>query len=103
METRCTKDRAPIHGGGPALEGQSPELHYLLRAVNKLDTFIQAALTNLLHESIEGWLAWTERNNSDHLFIQNQIISFVNDPLKVEVPVPNNFCHEDLSDTKHLE
>ena len=88
---------------GPALEGQSPELHYLLRAVNKLDTFIQAALTNLWHESIEGWLAWTERNNSDHLFIQNQIISFVNDPLKVEVPVPNNFCHEDLSDTKHLE
>ena len=55
METRCTKDRAPIHGGGPALEGQSPELQYLLRAVNKLSTFIQAALTNLWHESIKGW------------------------------------------------
>ena len=93
METRCTKDYAPIHGGGPAPEGQSPELQYLLRAVNKLETFIQAALTNLWHESIEGWLA----------FIQNQIISFVNDPLKVKVPIPKNFCHEDLSDTKHLE
>ena len=50
----------------------------------------------------KGWLVWSERNNSDYLFIQNQIISFVNDPLKVEVPVPNNFCHEDLSDTRHL-
>ena len=26
-----------------------------------------------------------------------------NDPLKVKVPIPKNFCHEDLSDTKHLE
>ena len=47
-----TTFRPFLHGGGPAPEGQSPELQYLLRAVNKLSTFIQAALTNLWHESI---------------------------------------------------
>ena len=72
METRCTKDRAPIHGGGPAPEGQSPELQYLLRAVNKLGTFIQAALTR----QPKGWLAWTEKNSSDYFFIIQIICSF---------------------------